>query len=82
MKFYKTESKLFGYQIGLNNDNIYIAVPKKYFDKHKTVMVMNNGVAKEYFAKDRAGEATLKDKFKPTKNYTLYYLLWKSYEVT
>jgi hypothetical protein len=80
IKFYPVESKLFGYQINLGNDNLYIAIPKKYFKKYSSIIAMNDGDSKEYTIKDIAGEATFKDKFKPTKNYTLYYLLWKSYD--
>lgn len=80
LKFYKTESKLFGYQIGLNNDNAYIAIPKKYFKKYNSVIAVSGGIKKEFRASERHQEATFKDKFKPTKNYTLLYFLWKNYD--
>lgn len=67
---------MLGYKIGLNDDKIYVAVPKKYFGK-EAVTIVCDGVEKTVLAEDRASEATLKDKFNPDKNYTLYYFLWK-----
>lgn len=65
---------MFGYKIGLNNDSIYVAVAKKYFDGPKmdgTVTIECEGVKKLVTAADKASEATFKD-----WNYTLYYFKW------
>ncbi len=79
MKSYKTKSKMFGYKIGLNNDNLYIAVPKKYFANGQVVEVNCEDKKKIFTEEDRQAEATQKDKFNGGMNYTLYYFLWKQY---
>ena len=76
MKEYKTTSKLFGYNIGLNNDNLYIAVPKKYLG-NGSIQVTCDGESKVFKDEDVAQEVTLKDKFDPEINYTLCYFLWR-----
>lgn len=78
MKQYSTKSKLFGYQIGLNNDNLYIAVPKKYFTD-EVVEVECDGEKKTYGVEDKVLEATQLDKFGKGMTYTLYYFLWKTF---
>lgn len=78
MKNYKTKSTLFGYQIGLNNDNLYVCVPAKYF-KDESVNILIDGVSKIVIASDREQEVTFKDKFNPAKNYELYYFKIKEY---
>ena len=80
IKFYKFESKLFGYNIDLNNDNIYFTIPKKYFKKYSSVIAVNDGIKKEYTIKDKVAENTFKDKYNPKKDYTIYYFLWKTYD--
>jgi len=79
MKNYKTKSKLFGYQIGLANDNLYIAIPKKYFTNGQAVEVTCEDEKKIFTQEDKQAEATQKDKFNGGMNYTLYYFLWKQY---
>ncbi len=79
MKQYSTKSKLFGYQIGLNNDNLYIAVPKKYFTNKQAVEVNCDGEKKIFTENDKEAETTQADKFGRGMNYTLYYFLWKKY---
>lgn len=79
MRKYQTKSKIFGYKIGLNNDNVYIAIPKKYF-KDGGVQVTCEGETRVFSEEDKKGEATQKDKFNGGMNYTLFYFLWKSYE--
>jgi len=79
MKNYPTTSKLFGYNIGLNNDNLYIAVPKKYIGE-KPIEVTCDGESKIFTNEDVAQEVTLKDKFDQEKNYTLCYFLWKIFD--
>lgn len=78
MKHYKTKSKMFGYKIGLNNDNLYIAIPKKYLKKD-VVEVECGGEIKLYSLDDTIIEATQKDKYNGGMNYTLCYVLWKSF---
>ena len=80
IKFYPFESKLFGYQINLGNDNLYLAIPKKYFKKYSSVIAVNDGIKKEYTIKDKVAENTFKDKYNPKKDYTIYYFLWKTYD--
>lgn len=80
MKLYKTKSKMFGYKIGLNDDHIYVAVAKKYFDGPKmdgVVKIDCEGEQKIVTADDKASEATFKDKYHPESNYTLYYFKWR-----
>jgi len=79
MKNYKTKSKLFGYQIGPANDNLYIAIPKKYFTNGQAVEVTCEDEKKIFTQEDKQAEATQKDKFNGGMNYTLYYFLWKQY---
>lgn len=79
MKIYKTKSKLFGYQIGLENGDIYIAIPKKYFTGDNAVKVICDGEEKTFLESDSEHETTFKDKFKPQNNYTIYYFKWKHY---
>lgn len=79
MKTYKTKSKVFGYKIGLNNDNLYVAVPKKYFENNQTVQVVCDSEVKRFSGDDKIIETTQKDKFNGGMNYTLYYFLWKSF---
>jgi hypothetical protein len=76
MKKYKTKSKMFGYKIGLQNDNLYIAIPKKYFID-EVVEVECDGEKKTYSVEDKFLEATQLDKFGKGLTYTLYYFLWK-----
>jgi hypothetical protein len=78
MKNYTTKSKLFGYDIGLLNDNLYVAVPKKYLLK-EGVKITCDGVSKVVTLADSAYEVTLADKFNKGMNYTLCYFLWKVY---
>lgn len=79
-KIYKTKSKLFGYKIGLNNDSLYVAVPKKYFDKDEVIQIQCDGIAKTVMKEDSVQEVALKDKYKQEENYILYYFLWKKYD--
>lgn len=79
MKTYKTKSKVFGYKIGLNNDNLYVAVPKKYFENNQIVQVVCDDETKRFSEDDKIIETTQKDKFNGGMNYTLYYFLWKSF---
>lgn len=79
MKQYKTKSKMFGYKIGLMNDNLYVAVPKKYFANGQAVEINCEGEKKIVIEIDRQAETTQKDKFNGGMNYTLYYFLWKQY---
>ena len=84
MKNYKTKSKLFGYQIGLNNDNLYVAVPSKYFTNNQSIniLVMNENIielSKLVTINDKEQEVTLKDKFKLNNNYLIYYFRIKEY---
>lgn len=79
MKNYKTKSKIFGYKIGLNNDNIYVAVPKKYFKDNQVVQVTCEDEIKIFNEDNKIIETTQKDKFNGGMNYTLYYFLWKSF---
>lgn len=70
---------MFGYQIGLNNDDIYVAVPQKYFDgpgMDGLVNICCDGQNIMVTAEGKTSEATFKDKFHPGENYTLYYYLW------
>ena len=80
IKNYKTKSKLFGYQIGLHNDDIYIAVPKKYFTGDNAIRVICEDEEKVYTESDHEHETSFKDKFKPENNYVIYYFKWKHYE--
>lgn len=71
---------MLGYKIGLNDDHIYVAVAKKYFDGPKmdgVVTIDCEGVQKVVTADDKVSEATFKDKYHPNANYTLYYFKWK-----
>lgn len=71
---------MFGYKIGLNDDHIYIAVAKKYFDGERmdgVVKIDCEGEQKIVTAEDKVSEATFKDKFDPTRDYTIYYFKWK-----
>jgi len=77
MKAYKTKSKLLGYQIGLNNDHVYVAVPKKYM-ANGCLSVTCQGETKTFLETDKEQEATLKDKYKTGANYTLYYFKWEN----
>lgn len=78
MKLYKTTSKIFGYKIGIRDDRLYVAVPKKYFDtKDGMVNVFCDGDSKMVTESDKVREATFEDKFKRGQQYTLYYFFWK-----
>ena len=75
---------MFGYQIGLNNDNLYVAVPAKYFANGQSVSIQvfdgnKVEISKVVIDTDRESEATFKDKFKPENNYKLYYFKIKEY---
>ena len=70
---------MFGYKIGLNNDNLYVAVPKKYFKDNQVVTVVCEDEIKLFSEDDKIIETTQKDKFNGGMNYTLYYFLWKSF---
>lgn len=79
MKKYKTKSKMFGYKIGMNDDHIYIAVAKKYFDGERmdgVVEINCDGEKKIVTVEDKVREITFKDKYHPESNYTLYYFKW------
>lgn len=77
-KVYRTKSKLFGYQIGLNNDNLYCAVPAKYF-KDNSIQIVCEELTRTVLDTDRENETTFKDKYNPNKNYLLYYFKLKEY---
>lgn len=80
MKIYNTKSKMFGYKIGLNNSNIYVAVPKKYLDGPKmdgTVLIKCDNKERLVTENDICWNATFDDKFKPGTQYTLCYFLWE-----
>lgn len=79
MKKYTTKSKLFGYKIGLNNDNLFVAVPKKYFANGQSVEVKCEDETKIVIESDKVSETTQKDKYTGEMNYTIYYFLWKEY---
>jgi len=79
MKNYKTKSKLFGYKIGLNNDNLYVAVPKKYFATNPVIEIECEDEKKVVTENDKEAETTQRDKFNGGMNYTLYYFLWKKF---
>ena len=77
---YKTKSKMLGYKIGLNDDHVYVAVAKKYFDGPKmngVVEINCEDEKKIVTVEDKAGEATFKDKFNSDLNYILYYFKWR-----
>lgn len=76
MKKYTTKSKMFGYKIGLNNDDIYVAVPEKYLLK-EAVEITCDGKTKVVTMSDRAHQATFADKFNKGMNYTLVYFKWE-----
>ena len=77
MKKYITKSKLFGYKIGLLNDNLYVAVPKKYLDQ--PVEIICEGDSKIVTSDDSVHEITHDDKFNRGLSYTLCYFLWKEF---
>jgi len=79
MKNYKTKSKMFGYKIGLANDNLYVAVPKKYFANGQVVNITCEDESKVVTDKDKVMETTQADKFGKGMTYTLYYFLWKTF---
>lgn len=70
---------MLGYKIGLTNDDLYIAIPKKYFDKYEIVQAECDGIKQAYVSDDRVAEATQSDKFGKGLTYILYYFLWKKY---
>lgn len=76
MKNYPTKSLMLGYQIGLENDHVYVAIPAKYFFSG-AVNVSYQGQSKLFIAEDKACSATFKDKFDKNKNYELYYFKWE-----
>lgn len=76
MKNYPTKSLMFGYQIGLEDDHLYVAVPAKYFFSG-AVNVNCQGENKIFTADDKAIASTFKDKFKKGKDYELYYFKWE-----
>lgn len=76
MKNYKTKSKMFGYKIGLMNDNLYVAVPKKYFDNGQAVEIECEEIKKIVSEDDKQTETTQADKFNGGMNYTLLYFKW------
>lgn len=79
MKQYNTTSKMFGYKIGIHNDNIYVAVPEKYFRNGETVEVTSFEEKRVYSINDKAAETTFPDRFGKGMTYKLYYFLWKAY---
>ena len=79
MKKYKTKSKMFGYKIGLLNDNLYVAVPKKYFINDQAVEIECDGEKNIVMESDKQAETTQLDKFGKGMTYTLYYFMWKEF---
>ena len=77
MKQYPVRSKMFGYKIGLSNDNLYVAVPSKYFKGNQIVEVICDNESKIYSQEDKVLEATQADKYGRGLTHTLYYFLWK-----
>lgn len=81
MRPYKTKSGVLGYSIGLQNDDLYIAVPKKYFtDSCDSIDVIFDNKMKTFVVSQHEHETTFKDKYKPQNNYTIYYFKWTTYE--
>ena len=78
MKNYKTKSGMFGYNIGINNDSLYVAIPKKYLVK-EAVEVTFNGDKKIFTIDDVEGETTQKDKYNGGMNYTICYVCWQKF---
>lgn len=84
MRPYKTKSKLFGYQIGLNNDSLYVAVPSKYFKDNNSVEIqvvdgLTVEISKTVIESDSEQSVTLKDKFKQDQDYQLLYFKVKEF---
>jgi hypothetical protein len=78
MRNYITKSKMFGYQIGLLNDNLYVAVPLKYLELGE-VKVTCEDESKIVSMKDEVIRLTHDDKFEAGMTYTLIYILWKEF---
>lgn len=76
MKVYKTTSKVLGYKIGLHNDYLYVAVPKKYF-RAGSVLVVSDDKSKIFTLEDKEMESVFKDKYDSTKDYPVVYFLWE-----
>jgi hypothetical protein len=77
MKNYPTKSLVLGYQIGLNNDHVYVAIPAKYFSSG-AVNVVCQGESKLVTEDMKEMETTLKDKYKKGQNYKLLYFKWEN----
>ena len=73
---YKAKTSFIGYKIGLENPNVYIAAPKKYFKGGELVVEGPGGIQRVH-EKDIVKEITLPDKIKPGTDYILAYLLWE-----
>ena len=69
---------MFGYKIGLMNDNLYVAIPKKYLEK-EPVNATCDGESKTFTIDNVEIEATQKDKFNGRMNYQLCYVCWKKF---
>lgn len=81
MRPYKTKSAVLGASLGLNNGDLYIAIPKKYFtDDSKEIDVVFNGESKKFTIAQHEHETTFKDKYKPNNDYTIYYFKWTKYD--
>jgi hypothetical protein len=72
---YKPKTTFTGYKIGLENANLYLGIPDKYF-KHNC-MVEFDGEIKTYSDKEVVTEREFNDKFRPNATYALRYVLWK-----
>lgn len=72
-----------GYKIGLENSNLYIAVPQKYFEypnEDASVMIVYEDRRIVVTPLEIIKRMTFDDKFNKNKSYTLCYVLWKDYE--
>ena len=81
---YKAKTTFTGWKLGLENPNLYIGIPVKYFFDNKGHMkfitASYQGVEKTFEPKNSVLDKKFNDRFIPGSTYTLLYFLWEKVE--
>lgn len=77
---YKPKTLFTGYKIGQKSADLFVGVPDKYFIAGK-ITVHFKGESREFELSKAVTSRVFNDKFRPGKEYTLYYFLWEKVPV-
>lgn len=76
-KVYKARTLFTGYNIGLQDEDLYVGVPTKFGENGMIVKYNDESMVISSFKNDKVHEETFDDKFRVGEKYTLFYFPWK-----